>query len=291
MNKTLLTNIKKSIVFIWTLNHINSMDTAGKAFTDVKEQFVWTGCLVKIDGIVHLLTAKHVVLNIDQNGKVVNQKQNLKIFVNQKISPKLVWARDINWLKTKWLSWIYHNKQEIDIALIPLVLDIGKDDITVLDIQSFWQKVTDLMETDDLFYVAYQPNVSELKTDGNVSPVIRKGSIAKVNNEHKCFYIDWAAFPWNSWSPVFRLPSIFKDIWPWVQIWPDRLWWSFLGIINRYVPYQEVAVSTQTGRPRIIFEENTGLSHARSLDVILEIIAQEDFKRQIEKIKSGILIE
>ena len=45
-----------------------------------------------------------------------------------------------------------------------------------------------------------------------------------------------------------------------------------IGIIKSYVPYRDVAVSQQTGRPRVIFEENSGLAAAHSVDCIEETL-------------------
>jgi hypothetical protein len=46
-----------------------------------------------------------------------------------------------------------------------------------------------------------------------------------------------------------------------------------IGIVQAYVPYQDVAVSLQTARPRVIFEENTGLAAVHPVDFIAETIA------------------
>ncbi len=35
---------------------------------------------------------------------------------------------------------------------------------------------------------------------------------------------------------------------------------SLLGIVSSYVPYRDVAYSEQTKKPRMIFEENSGLA-------------------------------
>jgi predicted oxidoreductase (fatty acid repression mutant protein) len=62
---------------------------------------------------------------------------------------------------------------------------------------------------------------------------------------------------------------------------------KFIGIIGEYVPYREVAISAQTGRARVIFEENTGLSKVWSVDFIKEIIDSDKFKEQLKKIQGN----
>ena len=59
---------------------------------------------------------------------------------------------------------------------------------------------------------------------------------------------------------------------------------KFIGIIGEYLPYQEVAISTKTGRPRVVFEENTGLSRVWSVNFIREIVESNTFKQQLDKV-------
>ncbi|GAG99454.1 unnamed protein product, partial [marine sediment metagenome] len=59
---------------------------------------------------------------------------------------------------------------------------------------------------------------------------------------------------------------------------------KFIGIIGEYIPYREIAISTQTGRPRVIFEENTGLSRVWSVPFIREILELGIFKEQLNKL-------
>ena len=48
---------------------------------------------------------------------------------------------------------------------------------------------------------------------------------------------------------------------------------ALIGIIKTYVPYIDVAISPQTGRARVTFEENSGLSAVEPLDAIVETVA------------------
>ena len=74
-------------------------------------------------------------------------------------------------------------------------------------------------------------------------------------------------FPGNSGGPVVLCPSriaidgtspIMKSV--------------LIGIVKSYVPYNDIAVSQQTNRPRIVFEENSGLTSVESVDAILETV-------------------
>ena len=53
-------------------------------------------------------------------------------------------------------------------------------------------------------------------------------------------------------------------------------------MVSSYLPYQEIAVSTQTGRQRMIFEENSGLGIVMPHDAI-----QKTIKIAVDKLSSG----
>jgi len=103
-------------------------------------------------------------------------------------------------------------------------------------------------------------------------------------NDDKTFYIDAFAFPGNSGSPVFLKPSPIRFDEGGISIGRDQLGGKFVGIIGEYLPYQEIAISTQTGRPRVVFEENTGLSKVWSVTFIKQIVKADTFKQQLDNV-------
>ena len=116
-----------------------------------------------------------------------------------------------------------------------------------------------------------------------ISPIIRTGTISVINDD-KTFYIDASAFPGNSGSPVFLKPSPIRYDEERISIGGDELGGKFIGIIGEYIPYQEIAISAQTGRPRVRFEENTGLSRVWSVPFIRDILDLDIFKEQLNKL-------
>ena len=60
-----------------------------------------------------------------------------------------------------------------------------------------------------------------------------------------------------------------------ITIGADKLGGKLVGIIGSYLPYLDVAISEQTKRPRVVFEENTGLSKVWSTSLISEIISSK----------------
>lgn len=101
--------------------------------------------------------------------------------------------------------------------------------------------------------------------------VVRQGIIARIRDSIagavKMFLIDAAIFPGNSGGPVVTRPEI-TAITGTQSIGQA----SLIGVVSAYLPYHDVAVSQQTRRPRIIFEENSGLAAVVPVDRVLETI-------------------
>lgn len=115
-------------------------------------------------------------------------------------------------------------------------------------------------------------------------PICRLGCISRIEGSFKGldpvdFLVDAQVFPGNSGGPV-------------VANCPDgegvgdtRL----IGIVHSYIPYKEVLVSSQTGRPRSTMEENSGLSMVHPVDRILEAVKLEDSRIELSHVKRGAL--
>jgi hypothetical protein len=198
-----------------------------------------------------------------------------------------VGSRDLSSLKKMLgVEWLFHENKKVDVAIIPFGLEVEKDDVMTIP-DNLFLATDNLFELYDVFFLSYQPGI---EITNRISPVIRQGMISLIN-EDKTFYIDGAAFPGNSGSPVFLKPSPIRFGKEGVSIGGDQLGGKFIGIIGEYLPYQEVAISLQTKRPRVVFEENTGLSKVWSVDFINGILRSNQFQSQLdglrEKIKAG----
>ena len=102
-------------------------------------------------------------------------------------------------------------------------------------------------------------------------PIVRQGIIARIQDwlrrDEGTFLIDSAAFPGNSGGPVILKPEPVA-----VRGTQATTHALLIGMIRSYIPYRDVAVSSQTGKARIIFEENSGLAEVVPVDVIKETI-------------------
>jgi len=102
-------------------------------------------------------------------------------------------------------------------------------------------------------------------------PICRTGSIAKIGSvkdgSEKEILVDGLVYPGNSGGPVVTVPQM-------TSIHGTRPYRraSLIGVVAGYVPYQEIARSVQTGRPRMIFEENSGLTSVVPAEQVCETV-------------------
>jgi hypothetical protein len=65
----------------------------------------------------------------------------------------------------------------------------------------------------------------------------------------------------------------------------DELAGKSIGVLGEYAPYREYAASTQTRRPRVVFEENTGLSRVWSVGFIQDLATSDSARQQIDRLR------
>ncbi|MDE0043175.1 MAG: serine protease [Candidatus Poribacteria bacterium] len=100
--------------------------------------------------------------------------------------------------------------------------------------------------------------------------IVRHGIVARIqdwyDSSSKSFLIDSSVFPGNSGGPVFAKPTL--------HTYGEAIIHAkLIGMVSSYLPYQEIAVSEQTGLRRMIFEENSGLATVVPIDAIQETIS------------------
>ena len=102
--------------------------------------------------------------------------------------------------------------------------------------------------------------------------IVRQGIVARIQDWLQGyaddFLIDSSIFPGNSGGPVLTEPSDVHIIGT-----QSFMRCCLIGMVSSYIPYQEIAVSTQTGKQRMIFEENSGLGVVVPIDHIQETVA------------------
>ena len=238
-----------------------------------------TGFYIEYQGVFYLVTAKHVVKNALT---LETAEHGLCILLNAK-DDNIIW-RSIDDLKKKNdVNWIFHRDNNVDIAIIPVGIVSEIDDIKYIP-ESLFLSEDKLFELYEIFFLSYQPGTVEID---RISPIFRGGIISRINKD-RTLYIDGAAFPGNSGSPVFLRPSPIRFDRNNISIGRDPLGGKFIGIIGSYIPYQDVAISSQTRRPRVVFEENTGISIVWPVEYIKEILDSDVSIQQRNKLNEQI---
>jgi hypothetical protein len=103
-------------------------------------------------------------------------------------------------------------------------------------------------------------------------PIARRGMVARHGPEGVT--VEGFIFPGNSGGPVVYVPVLrlgggLKS--------PLLNREGFVGVVSSYIPYQEIAVSPQTGRTRILFEENSGLANIVTGRLVKELVESDEF--------------
>jgi len=103
--------------------------------------------------------------------------------------------------------------------------------------------------------------------------ICRQGVIARcrdwLDGKGQELLVDSSVFPGNSGGPVVSTIYIAG-----IDGTKTRDRSELLGVVQSYLPYQDVAISQQTRRPRIIFEENSGLASVIPIDFVHEVVAE-----------------
>jgi hypothetical protein len=174
-------------------------------------------------------------------------------------------------------QWFTHPNRSVDVAATrinwKLLQDRGisvsfiPNDISAADTK----KMGDIGVSagDGVFVVGFPMNLAGQQRN---YAIVRPGAIARVTDliesATTTLMIDSHIFPGNSGGPVFLEPSLMS-----IEGTKSNQKAYLIGMVKDYIPYTDVAVSVQTQRPRITFEENSGLADVIPVDRINETIS------------------
>lgn len=101
--------------------------------------------------------------------------------------------------------------------------------------------------------------------------IVRQGTIARIRDYlagvSKEILLDCMIFPGNSGGPVVTKPET-----TYIEGTKAPEAAYLIGIVAGFIPYTETAVSPQTGRPRVMFEENSGLAVVVPVEYLVELV-------------------
>jgi len=158
-----------------------------------------TGCILTVRGVFHVLTAKHVVVEM-KDGKFTDKRidQDLLAYFNR--ADGTLGKRRLADIKSKLdVAWVFHEREDVDLAILPFAMNLEADDLRAIP-EDLFIHAGALRELDEVFFLSYQP---QIKLTDKVRPIYRGGTVSLLLPD-KTLYIDGSAFPGNSGSGKFQ---------------------------------------------------------------------------------------
>lgn len=170
--------------------------------------------------------------------------------------------------------WSMHSNENVDLAVLP----INPNEMNNAKIEYYFFRESDLFFAKDfgvknistgdgLFVLGFPMSISGRAKN---FVIIRQGVIARVDEEvleDGFYYIDASAYPGNSGGPVVVKPEMVS-----IEGTSSNNSAGLIGVISSGETYSDVAVSQQTGEPKVIFTEQTGLVRVVPVEHIYEIV-------------------
>ena len=212
---------------------------------------------------IFLVTTRHVFEN--------KKKVTLRFNLNEKGTRtyELLLEQDD---KREWLT---HKNPKIDTAVVginfnALINDGIKCEFLPESRFAYIEiiKTQGIAQGDGVFVLGFPMGLAG--SDQNYV-IVRGGIISRLDSEiiekDGAFLIDSTVFPGNSGGPVILKPDLAhlsgtKAV--------NQAY--ILGVVSKYIQFSDVAVSQQTQEPRIVFMENSGLSHVVPLDFVRQCV-------------------
>ena len=219
---------------------------------------------------VYLVTNRHVFEKASKQVVSLHARFNRPIGVESKIYTIPLKGTDGS------DSWVVHPNPDADVAVLkvnPRLLEADNIEFEFFasDVNTFTldqAREIEVSEGDGVFVLGFP--LGEAGDERNYA-VVRQGIVARVQDWLKgnaqTFLIDASIFPGNSGGPVLLKPELTS-----IRGTKRNDRCGLIGMVSSYLTYQEVAISQQTERPRMIFEENSGLGVVVPHNVIQETI-------------------
>jgi len=173
------------------------------------------------------------------------------------------------------LEWFFHPNANVDLAVMPFPI-ANTMNVRFIS-EDFMESPKAIVEGDDVFFLGFPLGIGSRE---RLTPLVRAGIIS-YKEDDSIWLIEGNAFPGNSGGPVFLKPSFYDfKTGTLGKISPPK----FIGVLQAYVSYEDVAISTQTGRPRVVFQENSGLARMYSIKPIKELLESPYFLEACSKL-------
>ena len=218
---------------------------------------------------IALVTAKHVVYENEGKGPLL---QNIAYRLNR-TDGKSILMPDM--VATEQLKSGWFRSETNDVACRLIVREDISDFVTIP--YSLFLPTQQMESGAPLFIIGFPLG---LRSDQYATPIVRRASIARVDRD--MLIVDGFVFPGNSGGPVIYEPTLQLGTGFTSPILQGE--W-FVGMVLSEISYVEPAISLQTKRPRVTFEQNSGLSNVLPADKILELLRVPEFVKADEAVR------
>lgn len=263
----------------------------GVELPDNKKHWVGTGFLVgrreESDlnlSTVYIITNKHVVKN--QRQLYVRFNSNGTAGVRDLLMQLVIEDGTVVYTEHP-----FPNVDVVAIQIIPQVIVDNNLSLSFFSLDTHSLMLDQMQSTGvdegSLVYALGFP--MNLVNDSVKAPICRLGCISRVADAFvspqtaESYLVDAQTFPGNSGGPIVSRPEHLS-----IEGTPKNTNANLIGILSAYIPYRETLYSRQTGRDRMIQEENSGLTIVHPVDRIKEVVELEWARVEQRKIANGI---
>ena len=222
-------------------------------------------------GMNTLVTNRHVVDSLLRKGKGLEDQ------VARFHSARRGAFQDIPLaeISNSWAPrWFAHPDPLVDLAVLPVdypALRARERDINVIDSDAHCLNLAQMAEAGvtegDMVHLMGFP--LGLVGHSVNTPIVRLGCVARIRDalaeprKAVNFLVDGQCFPGNSGGLVIRRPEAVA-----LQGTLAAREVKVIGVIQGYLPHEEIAIGQQTGLARVSFQENSGLAVVHPMDLV-----------------------
>jgi hypothetical protein len=169
--------------------------------------------------------------------------------------------------------WFTHSQYDIGATSMNVIqLKAAGADVTFIP-DELMRSSSEMLELqigagDDAFVLGFPLGLAGSTRNYGIA---RSAMIARLDgdilSEHDGYLVDSAVYPGNSGGPVVLRPTALalRGMTPVVDA-------HIIGVVSGFLSYHDTAISQQTGRPRIVFEENSGLARVVPMEALRDLI-------------------
>jgi S1-C subfamily serine protease len=215
-----------------------------------------------------LVTAKHVVHDAD--GKLLG---DLAYRLNRTGSSSQL-LKDADLVQAGGGSWFASQQDDVAVRFLPIVQGAS---VKAIPLDRFIEE----RQVEAGTPLAALGFPMGLRSVDHAMPIARRGMVGRAAST--VVLADLFIFPGNSGGPVLYVPA-FKTggiSFGGAEVVRQEM---LIGMVSSFIPYSEVAVSMQTKRPRVVFEENSGLANLVPAWVVRNFITTGEVKAMDDKL-------